>query len=266
MANMNKALKIALIVGGVGVTGLVGYLIYKAIKKKTDKGNAGDTESKERFEEDSKVKTTQYNQLPRSSYPETPFKSKVEGDKFRNWVNDNYPQYAKQIDLDRSGDFNNSYMRKAYANKGAEYQKDAKQSDISGRADNPLSAEFKSLLATWNKPLYYNSGGVAYFTLKFIKDKNATMFSVGRERDSECLGKVVIYNTTEIYLKGQTNDKRGAIQVAWNGKDLGWGYWENGLKKIVGTKGCLQGVTINNPTSIGKAIGNNCNMPNFVWC
>ena len=262
MANMNKALKIALIVGGVGVTGLVGYLIYKAIKKKTDKGNAGDTESKERFEDDSKVQTTEYNQVTRDSYPETPFKSKVEGDKFRNWVNDNYPQYAKQIDLDRSGDFNNSFMRKAYANKGAEYQKDAKQSDISGRADNPLSAEFKNLLATWKKPLYYTKSGVGYFTLKFSKDKDAGMFST----DKECLGKVVIYNTTGTYLSGATNDKRGTIQVSWDGKDLGWGYWEKGLTKIVGTRGCLKGVTINNPPSLGKAIGNNCNMPKFLWC
>jgi hypothetical protein len=43
-----------------------------------------------------------------------PFNSKKEGNKFRRWVNDNYPDIAKEIDLDRSGSYNNSYIREAY--------------------------------------------------------------------------------------------------------------------------------------------------------
>jgi hypothetical protein len=41
---MNKALKIGLIIGGVGVSGVAIYFIYKAIRKAIDKGNAGDTD------------------------------------------------------------------------------------------------------------------------------------------------------------------------------------------------------------------------------
>ena len=44
----------------------------------------------------------------------TPFKNKEEGNDFRNWVNDNYPDWAKENQLDRSGQFNNSYIQKAY--------------------------------------------------------------------------------------------------------------------------------------------------------
>ena len=46
---------------------------------------------------------------------------KTLGDKFRNWVNDNYPQYAKEIQLDRSGSYDNSYIRKAFSKYGGEF-------------------------------------------------------------------------------------------------------------------------------------------------
>lgn len=41
-----------------------------------------------------------------------PFKNKTEGDAFRVWVNDNYPELAVKNDLDRDGDFCNSYIKK----------------------------------------------------------------------------------------------------------------------------------------------------------
>lgn len=53
----------------------------------------------------------------------TPFKSKEEGNKFRAWINDTYPDYAKKIDLWREGDYDNSYIRKAYTKYGTEYEK-----------------------------------------------------------------------------------------------------------------------------------------------
>lgn len=53
----------------------------------------------------------------------SPFKDKIEGDKFRNWVNDKYPSYAKSISLDRSGSYNNEYIKKAYSKYGNEYMK-----------------------------------------------------------------------------------------------------------------------------------------------
>lgn len=51
------------------------------------------------------------------------FSSKSEGDAFRAWVNDNYPDYAKEINLDRSGSHTNSYIMRAWAKLGSEYKK-----------------------------------------------------------------------------------------------------------------------------------------------
>lgn len=58
-----------------------------------------------------------------SNKTSSPFKNKEEGDKFRKWVNDNYPDYAKQISLDVSGSHTNSYIIKAAEKYGEEYVK-----------------------------------------------------------------------------------------------------------------------------------------------
>lgn len=55
--------------------------------------------------------------------PATPFKTKEEGNKFREWVNKKYPDWAKENSLDASGPENNSYIRKAYIQYGSEYSK-----------------------------------------------------------------------------------------------------------------------------------------------
>lgn len=54
---------------------------------------------------------------------EKPFKNKKEGDKFRKWVNDTYPEYAREIDLDESGSHTNKYIMKAWKKYGVEYNK-----------------------------------------------------------------------------------------------------------------------------------------------
>lgn len=51
-----------------------------------------------------------------------PFKNKTEGNKFRMWVNDNHYEYAREIDLDKYGSHNNSYILKAYKKYGKEYE------------------------------------------------------------------------------------------------------------------------------------------------
>ena len=71
----------------------------------------------------------------------TPFKNKEEGNDFRNWVNDNYPDWAKENQLDRSGQFNNSYIQKAYQEFGDEYTPSEK-SDNSNSYLQPLQQKF----------------------------------------------------------------------------------------------------------------------------
>ena len=50
-----------------------------------------------------------------------PFVNSQQGNCFRGWINDNYPAYAQQIDLDRTGSYDNSYITTAYAKYGSTY-------------------------------------------------------------------------------------------------------------------------------------------------
>lgn len=45
---------------------------------------------------------------------DTPFKNKEEGDKFRKWVNDTFPEIARGLDLDPAGEYNNAYIQWAW--------------------------------------------------------------------------------------------------------------------------------------------------------
>jgi hypothetical protein len=100
----------------------------------------------------------------------TPFKNQQEGDKFRNWVNDTYPDWAKQNQLDRSGKFNNTYIQKAYQKFGGEYKpnevggNDALQKminqfggkNVKSRNDKTKSTDFnlaKQLMNNFHKPV-----------------------------------------------------------------------------------------------------------------
>jgi len=60
-----------------------------------------------------------------SNFGETTFGlSEEEGNKFRTWVNDTYPDYASEINLDREfSSFTNSYITKAWSKLGEEYKK-----------------------------------------------------------------------------------------------------------------------------------------------
>lgn len=53
--------------------------------------------------------------LDHSKSSSFPIKNRKDGDKFRAWVNSKYPKVAKSLDLDRSGSYNNSYIKKAWA-------------------------------------------------------------------------------------------------------------------------------------------------------
>ncbi len=59
---------------------------------------------------------------PTNDVVEKPFKNKTEGNKFRKWVNDNHPEYAREIDLDVKGSHTNSYIMRAWAKYGKDYE------------------------------------------------------------------------------------------------------------------------------------------------
>lgn len=124
MANLSKGLKIAIGVAVVGVTGVAVFYIVKAIRKANERRkqqldnntSGGDSSSSRPSSSSSSSSSTS------SSSSSVPFQNNTEGNLFRAWVNDTYPQYAKEIKLDRTGSYNNSYIQKAYDKYGNEYE------------------------------------------------------------------------------------------------------------------------------------------------
>jgi len=122
---MNTKLKIGLWIGGVALFGVGGFLLYKKFIK-----NSSIVPPKSSLPPVNYTKTTPTKDVV-SNPPSTieiksipiPFNNKSEGDAFRGYVNDNYSTYAREIDLDRSGSYNNSYIQKAWEKYGAEYSK-----------------------------------------------------------------------------------------------------------------------------------------------
>lgn len=119
---MNRIAKIGILVGTIGVIGTISYLVYNRIKKSNTLSKKTETDSENELLSESKTKNSK-SKLVLGIYKSTPFKNETQGNLFREWVNDNYPKYAKEIDLDRKGAYNNDYIRTAYAKYGDEFMK-----------------------------------------------------------------------------------------------------------------------------------------------
>ena len=111
---MNKGLKIAIGIATIGIIGTASYLIYKRIKENRD-AQSGD--------ENSSIDPPANVEGNENSNEKTPFKNKAQSDLFRQFVNRFYPSYAREIDLDLTGDSDNTFMRKAWGKYGEAYKK-----------------------------------------------------------------------------------------------------------------------------------------------
>lgn len=125
---MKKGTKIALIVGVPLVIGGVAYIVGR--KKAQDRGYANSKFGAKLFgvpfgattsDDEEVVVKEEVVVAPTKDLPKTPFKTKAQGDAFRVWVNAVYPDYAKSIQLDPSGDYDNAYIRKAWLKYGSKY-------------------------------------------------------------------------------------------------------------------------------------------------
>jgi hypothetical protein len=111
---MNKGLKIAIGIATIGVIGTATYFIIKKIKENRD---AKDGNENPPIEPPANVVGDE------NSNAKTPFKNKAQSDLFRQFVNRFYPSYAQEIDLDLTGDSDNTFMRKAWGKYGETYKK-----------------------------------------------------------------------------------------------------------------------------------------------
>ena len=113
----NKSNWIWWTLGGVSVIGLgVGAYIYFKNKPKNG-GQQTTTPSPESTPSIQNIVNTVTTALS-----PTPFQTDAEGNAFRAWVNQKYPAYAREIDLDPTGKRDNAYIRKAWAKYGEEYK------------------------------------------------------------------------------------------------------------------------------------------------
>ncbi len=170
---MNKALKIAIGIATIGIIGTAGYFIYQAIKTGRDGEGEGEGEGEQ---EPSLIDPPSVGQGGGGeSLPKTPFTNKAQGDMFRLWVNEGRADYAKSIGLDLSGDFDNSYMRKAWMKYGETYkyeQRNYLKAKGNGIPAILLKAYNKRKLDTW---LSIKDSGEIYLCttpIKGIKIKN----------------------------------------------------------------------------------------------
>ena len=113
---MNRALKIAISIATIGILGTAGYFIYQAVKRSRE--GEGEDEQAPAVDPPAVVEGGKED-----SSEKTPFTNKAQGNLFREWINKFYPTYAKANDISVSGDFDNSFIRKAWGKYGEVYKK-----------------------------------------------------------------------------------------------------------------------------------------------
>ena len=119
---MNKGAKVGLVIALFVLVGVGGYYGYKMLYKPKNEDEDNDGGSVDGGGGDSGGGSVDGLGSGGATSYTFPFTTTEEGNKFRAWVNTNYPTYAREIDLDVSGGLN-SYVEKAWKKYGAEYTK-----------------------------------------------------------------------------------------------------------------------------------------------
>mgnify|MGYP003134730403 CR=1 FL=1 len=95
--------------------------LYSKIEKAMDSGSSAGKKAAE---------VAKGDEVESKSKIEEHIKNKDEGNEFREWVNDNHEDYAKEIDLDKSGSYKNTYIKKAWKKFGDDYLKFKKKNNF----------------------------------------------------------------------------------------------------------------------------------------
>lgn len=115
-----KSKRALLVIGSfVVIGGVIAYFIWRSRK---DKSKVSDTPPTTDGISSAYTPSSSGSSSGSSSQFTFPFKNTEEGNKFRKWVNDNYPQWAKDNKLDVSGSLN-SYVEKAWKQYGDVYNR-----------------------------------------------------------------------------------------------------------------------------------------------
>jgi hypothetical protein len=202
---LSKGAKIAIGIATIGVIGTASYFLYQTIKKRREEKN--DTPPPPPPPPSSEGSGND------NSNDKTPFKNKVQGDLFRIWLNRYYPNYSQEIDLDATGEFDNTTIRKAFGKYGELYKSQNK--NWSKATGNAIPS---NLLSIWQN----------YPTKGLITNNSE--------------GKVILLtsllgsiNKNDVYAyyygNGKVNFTKGSKRIL---NQVQW--WENGKYIQVGTK------------------------------
>lgn len=276
----NKA-KIALATGIV-VLGVGGYFLWKkVIKPKRDAKQDSENQKKLNPVSETQVKQPTHNTssagTSSSSLGKTPFTNKTDGNKFRKWVNENYPDYAKTLfgdGLSLTGEYDNKYMRDAWAKYGVQYQ-DANNENVA--VTLKYGTKFQKVANEWNKSIFTSESdatkGVPYISINAgdnIGDKicDLTLFVYDRKKDEPVGGK----------------DGMGYWKINRTGygqeKTIAWGRWDDDMTTVTveETKywdgrsylDKLGGTTFSGGKEVGRKFGQATTYPyktnTFKWC
>jgi hypothetical protein len=189
------------------IFGVVGYIVYRNLKKPDDETGTPPTlppPSTDQSNTGSNTNTgsTQYT---------FPFKTRAEGDLFRVWVNTYYPDYAKSIDLSKSGPLN-SFLEKAWISKGAEYLKGSTttQPTIKLTTEEKLNELEKNLAGSIFTILRY----IDRVSLSY-RDKNNNYYNVSLTILPNTATQVISFS-----IKGPTINKSSTGNWSNNGKTI----------------------------------------------
>lgn len=162
---MDKKKKIIVIVVIAIIIIAIGVSIYFLTKDNDDSDNKKYDENLDNKDLDNINKPKKDESVLTNNKPlaNTPFKNEAEGNAFRDWVNNFYPSWATENKLDRTGAFNNSYIKKAWAKFGNEY------GQITGGPAQPTTSVygFKT-----KAPVYIKSGKNAVVLFNYPEAKN----------------------------------------------------------------------------------------------
>jgi hypothetical protein len=204
----------AVLIGG----GIFWWMQTNKKKKEALKKKMEEEEQQKKLEEENKVVEPAYTPAPSYTPAPTftfPFKSVDEGNNFRAWVNDTYPDYAKQIQLDRQGALNN-YVQKAWDKLGSEYQKKDEKKD-----EKPSLSKLAQIKANLGSSVY---------PIQEYTDRIVATFSMDNK-----LYSGLFYSNDKFYLNtGNTRLNRGVYSdggkriVLDNGRVISSGsVWQN---------------------------------------
>jgi len=117
-----KSKKALLVIGSfLVIGGVVAFFLIRSRKKRSEESSDTPPSTGNDASAYTQSGSGSSSSTPTEKQFNFPFKTEEEGNKFRTWVNNKYPSWAKENELSSSGKLN-EYVQKAWDKFGKEYQ------------------------------------------------------------------------------------------------------------------------------------------------